>query len=186
MMTPAQMEYEILTPVEREKLFTALYKNAFPAVAGFVSSKGGTFQDAKDIFQDALVIFYEKTAEGNLAVTVSEEAYVLGIAKHLWIRKFNRDKSTLYLSDFEAAISIPDDYFPTVESGRLVSFLARAGRKCMELLQAFYYDKRSVNNITDAFGYSNTHSATVQKFKCLEKIRDLVKEKSVTYDDFTE
>jgi DNA-directed RNA polymerase specialized sigma24 family protein len=186
MMTLIEMEYDIRTPAEREKLFTALYENAFPAVARFVNGKGGTFQDAKDIFQDALVIFYEKTTEGKLSVITSDEAYVLGIAKHLWIRKFNQDKTIVSLNDFEAAITIPDDYFPAVESGKLVNFLARAGKRCMDLLQAFYYDKRSVSNITDTFGYSSAHSATVQKFKCLEKIRDMVKEKSVSYEDFTE
>jgi hypothetical protein len=35
-------------------------------------------------------------------------------------------------------------------------------------------------------GYLNEHSASVQKYKCLEKIRNIVKEKSLTYDDFTE
>lgn len=185
-MTITEMEYDIRTPVAREKLFTALYENAFPSVAKFVSSKGGSFQDARDIFQDALVIFYEKTSDGDLPVITSDEAYVMGIAKHLWIRKFNQDKTTVSLNDFEAAITIPDDYIPAVESGKLVSFLALAGKRCMELLQAFYYNKHSVGHITHAFGYSSTHSATVQKFKCLEKIRDMVKEKSVTYEDFTE
>ena len=177
------MEHDISTPVARERFFMGLYEAAFPAVGKFVSSRGGTFQDAKDIFQDALVIFYEKTQEGNLSVEVSDEAYVLGIAKHLWVRKFNHDKSTVSLDE---AFALPDNYFPTVESGKLVSFLARAGRRCMELLQAFYYEKRSADQIRDTFGYGSAHSATVQKFKCLEKIRDMVKSRSVTYEDFTE
>ena len=32
----------------------------------------------------------------------------------------------------------------------------------------------------------NTVTASVQKYKCLEKVRNTVKEKSLTYDDFTE
>ncbi|MBT1697293.1 sigma-70 family RNA polymerase sigma factor [Fulvivirgaceae bacterium PWU4] len=185
MMTLTAMEHDISTPAAREKFFMCLYESAFPVVGKFVSSRGGTFQDAKDIFQDALVIFYEKTREGNLSVEVSDEAYVLGIAKHLWIRKFNHDKSTVPLDEREA-VTLPDHYFPTVESGKLVSFLARAGKRCMELLQAFYYEKRSADQIRNAFGYGSAHSATVQKFKCLEKVRDMVRSKSVTYEDFTE
>jgi hypothetical protein len=56
----------------------------------------------------------------------------------------------------------------------------------MELLHAFYYNRQSMDEITDRFGYSSAHSATVQKFKCLEKMRDTVKEKSLRYEDFTE
>jgi DNA-directed RNA polymerase specialized sigma24 family protein len=61
-----------------------LYQQAFPLVAQYVSKTGGSFHDAKDVFQDALVIYYEKQAAGAVAIQYSEKAYILGIAKHLW------------------------------------------------------------------------------------------------------
>jgi len=54
------------------------------------------------------------------------------------------------------------------------------------LLRAFYYDKLSMSKIANRFGFSSERSATVQKYKCLEKVRDLVKEKSLSYEDFLE
>jgi DNA-directed RNA polymerase specialized sigma24 family protein len=169
----------------REKIFETLYFKAFPLVAAFVSRKNGSFQEAKDIFQDALVIFYESTMEKRTAIA-SDEAYVLGIAKHLWIRKFNRDKSTVSLDDLELAITLPDDYFPSIQTNKLLAFLERAGNKCLDLLRAFYYDKQNMAQITNRFGFASERSATVQKFKCLEKVRDAVKEKAMNYEDFTE
>lgn len=171
---------------EKEKLFADLYECAFPLVARFISNRKGTLQDAKDIFQDALVIFYEKQLVKDLAIKVSDEAYLLGIAKHLWFRKHQHDKTLVPLDGFEAAITIPEDFFPSVATDKLIRFLERTGKKCMDLLQAFYYDTNSLRDITAKFGYGSTHSATVQKFKCLEKIRDTVKEKSLAYDDFIE
>jgi hypothetical protein len=56
----------------------------------------------------------------------------------------------------------------------------------MELLQAFYYDKLPMNTIAGLFGFGGERSATVQKYKCLEKVRDIVKDKSLTYEDFLE
>lgn len=170
---------------EQEILFTSLYKSAFPAVAKFVSQRQGTFQDAKDIFQDALVIFYEKLNEG-LSIHYSQEAYLLGIAKHLWIKKYSKDKAFVSLDTFETSIVIPDDYSMEVESNKLITILERTGKKCMELLQAFYYTKCSMAAIMTTFGYGSTHSATVQKFKCLEKIRETIKQRSLRYEDFTE
>jgi hypothetical protein len=41
-----------------------------------------------------------------------------------------------------------------------------------------------LNEIADAYGYSGVRSATVQKFKCLEKVRETIKQKALTYDDF--
>jgi DNA-directed RNA polymerase specialized sigma24 family protein len=176
----------VQTLAGRTKLFEDLYREAFPKVAAFVSSRSGSFQDAKDIFQDSLVIFYEKVTHEQFEIHLSEAAYVTGIAKHLWLRKFKREAGHVSLEDAECAITIPEDYNPAFETGKLMSFLERTGKKCMELLKAFYYDRQSMEEITHGFGYRTSHSATVQKFKCLEKMRETVKEKSIRYEDFTE
>src|SRR5687767_8943798 len=107
-MIISEMPVQIQNAAQRERLFTALYEKAFPAVAAFVSNRNGTIQDAKDIFQDALVIFYEKTVADKMIITGSDESYLLGIAKHLWLRKFSRDKKSFRLTDIESAITIPD------------------------------------------------------------------------------
>ena len=172
--------------IDRVALFEALYESTFPAVARFVSARNGSFQDAKDIFQDALVIFYEKTAEDKFEISVSDEAYILGIVKHLWIRKNAFDKKKVSLNKMELLITIPDDFYQEVKSAKLVNLLERAGKKCMELLSAFYYNKVSMADLSSTFGFSSERSATVQKFKCLEKVRDMLKEKSLNYEDFTE
>ncbi|HEY9533595.1 MAG TPA: sigma-70 family RNA polymerase sigma factor, partial [Mucilaginibacter sp.] len=45
---------------QRQELFISLYKSAFPAVAKYVSRLGGSFDETRDVFQDALVVYYEK------------------------------------------------------------------------------------------------------------------------------
>ncbi len=90
------------------------------------------------------------------------------------------------MSQMEKEISIPDDYFPTAANNRLLRILESAGKKCMELLRAFYYQNVSVKKLIGSLGYTNEHSVSVQKYKCLEKIRNTVKEKSLHYEDFIE
>jgi predicted DNA-binding protein YlxM (UPF0122 family) len=53
------------------------------------------------------------------------------------------------------------------------------GKKCLELLQAFYYEQRSMQEIAETFHYKTRHSASVQKHKCLEKVREELKTSSV-------
>jgi DNA-directed RNA polymerase specialized sigma24 family protein len=171
---------------QREHFFTQLYETAFASVANLVRQRNGTLNDAKDIFQDALIIFYEKIMNDNLETYISDEAYLLGIAKHLWIRKFNHDVKNIAFDSIEEAITIPDNYLPTIQEETVLKFLERAGKKCMELLTAFYYHKYSTQKIIREFGYATERSATVQKYKCMEKIRDVVKEKSINYEDFTD
>jgi DNA-directed RNA polymerase specialized sigma24 family protein len=173
------------TGASTEKDITAFYEQTFPLVARFVSKMGGSFADARDIFHDALVIFFEKQVNGTLARTLSAEAYVLGIAKHLWLRKFRQDKSRVAFGPGEAAIAIPPEDFGEADN-RLLALLERAGRKCLELLQAFYYQKQGLADIAQAFGYQTVRSATVQKYKCLEKVRTQVKQKAISYEDLAD
>jgi len=172
------------TAAEREKLFMALYKKAFPAVAKYVSKMGGSFDEAKDIFQDALVIYYEKMVSASIELQTNEQAYLLGIAKHLWAKKFRENVLHTSLETHAGDMMDEEDMQPS--PARLLHYLETAGQKCMEILKAFYYDNLSVNKITELFGYSGVRSATVQKYKCMEKVRETIKEKSLTYADFIE
>jgi RNA polymerase sigma factor (sigma-70 family) len=171
--------------IHRAKVFEELYESSFPLVARFMKGVGGSFEDAKDIFQDALVIFWEKTSEQPDAIVSTPEAYLLGIAKHLWIRKFKDDHKKIHLDILELEISIPEDA-PTASQHRLLQFLERTGKKCLDLLRAFYYEKRSMKDLAVSLGYRNERSATVQKHKCLEKIRNTLHTTSLSYEDFWE
>jgi len=182
-MTEVQSSFDISIPTERALLFAQLYEETFPIVAKFVANRGGTFDDAKDIFQDALVILYEKSSSENPLVVESPERYLIGIAKHLWIRKFKDDHKKVGLDEMEKTISIPEDYYESGEN-RLTSLLELTGRKCLRLLRAFYYDNLPLDQVKTAFDFSSTHSASAQKFKCIEKMRNIVQEKSMGYEDF--
>ncbi len=166
----------------REALFTRLYLKAFPPVAKYISRLGGSYDEAKDIFHDALVIFYERSVEANIDTTINETAYLVGIAKNLWLRNFRGKRDIACLEGID--IPAEDDEVPS--TNRLLHFLEKAGHKCMELLKSFYYDRQSLQEIAEGFGFSGTRSATVQKYKCLEKVRETVKQKALTYEDFME
>ena len=170
----------VKTAEDREKLFISLYKITFPAVARYVSKMGGTFDEAKDIFQDALVIYYEKAIVGFCDIKTNEKAYLLGIAKHLWLKKHKDNRQYASLEGFD----VENEEEAQPSDSKILNFLQTAGKKCMELLRSFYYDELPLNDIAETYGFSGVRSATVQKYKCLEKVRETVKEKALTYEDF--
>jgi RNA polymerase sigma factor (sigma-70 family) len=180
------MMQDLLIPessiADRQKLFTALYEEAFPVLAKYISKMGGSFEEAKDVFQDALVIFYEKTQAGGFVIEVNDKSYLLGIAKHLYLKRYRLEKQTESID--AATTALVDIEQPKPAAERLLRFLEAAGKKCMDMLQAYYYDKRPLTEIADSFGYSGVRSATVQKYKCLEKVRENIKQKALTYDNF--
>ncbi|WP_316814947.1 sigma-70 family RNA polymerase sigma factor [Pedobacter nyackensis] len=174
----------------REAWLTTLYKNAFPLVAKYISRMGGSLDEARDIFQDALIIYYEKTVRTELSLEYSDKAYLFGIARHLWNKRYKQSEKQVSIDeldtdfDEQAGLFSPEDQ--EISASRLFQLLQTAGQKCMQLLSAFYYEQLKMESIAERFGFSGARSATVQKFKCLEKIKETVKEKSVSYEDILE
>src|ERR1700743_573438 len=166
---------------KREELFTTLYKKAFPAVAKYISRMGGSFDEAKDVFQDALVIYYEKTIAAKINLDTNDTAYLVGIAKHLWIKRYKEGSKHIPLDGVDI---VADEEEENPSNGRLMNFLQTAGKKCMDLLKSFYYDQLPLADAATLFGFSGVRSATVQKYKSLETGRETIKEKSLTYEDF--
>jgi DNA-directed RNA polymerase specialized sigma24 family protein len=166
-----------------EQWLTQLYLSVFPAVAVYIKNKGGTLDEAKDVFQDALVIYYEKAIADKVVIEHSEKAYLLGITKHLWYHHQQKQKGIVGEDVLDYEHLVEDDAL-TPSSHRLLRYLETAGQKCMDMLHAFYYDKLNMREIAERFNLAGERSATVQKHKCLEKVREKVKEKSLNYEDF--
>lgn len=150
-----------------------LYRDSFPDFARMVRRMGGNLEQAKDSFHDALLIYLEKERAGSLNFHVSPKAYLLGTARICWLRSQNSHSPLPLPEGFEAA----DPPAPETEETErtLLASLQKSGQKCLELLKAFYYDHRSMQDIAERFGFKGRRSATVQKYKCLEKVREEIK-----------
>lgn len=164
----------------REAIIIRWYEEVFPKVAAYIHRRGGDLEVAKEIFQEALVRYYEKLRSGEFQPVVSDGAYLMGMAKKLWLK--HQAQSTNRESLEQVEITEENTAKPLTQ--KLLLHLKQSGERCMNLLQSFYYEKLSMNQVAERFGYTSERSATVQKYKCLEKVREEVKQKSLRYEDF--
>jgi DNA-directed RNA polymerase specialized sigma24 family protein len=175
---------------DREAMFMSLYLEAFPAVARHISKMGGRFEEAKDVFQDALVIYYEKTRAAKMELKQGEKAYLFGIARHLWNKRYKENRKEVSLDQLDGGLGensgLADSRYEEVSSVRLLGLLSKAGERCMRLLSAFYYENLDMETLAKRFGFSGARSAAAQKFKCLEKVKETVKQRAVQYEDIVE
>jgi len=157
-----------------------LYIKTFPLFAKYVSKMGGTFEEAKDVFQESLIAYYEKQVHEDFRIEKPASAYLLGICKNKWFKAKRDEPPTNPLAGIDVEIQKEDSLSVTL----LLKILKSSGEKCLEILQSFYYQKLSMQEVSFKFGFKSERSATVQKYKCLEKVRENVKQKSLTYADF--
>lgn len=164
----------------REAIITDWYVEVFPLVAAYIQKNGGNLEEAKEIFQEAIVLYYEKLTFTDFSPEKTDKAYLLGITKNKWLKHCSEPICHESLNKVDVAEEIEEKPI----THKLLYYLKHTGEKCLDILQAFYFEKLTMTQLADRFGYTSERSATVQKYKCLEKVRDQIKRKSLSYEDF--
>lgn len=165
---------QLLTSEQREKAFVKIYRY-FPKVSRFICKYGGSKEEAQDVFQEALIIFYKKVTTADFKLTARIETYIFSICKYLW--KDQLQKKNKQTSAFEEAFlkeeTVPLDFHLQEEEKYLLAekALRSIGEKCLKLLSLFYIDKKKMRMIADLLGFTSESSAKTQKYKCLERAK---------------
>ncbi len=178
---PAALRQALLAA--RADTLKQLYRQAFPAVRRLVQRHGGTAQDAQDVFHDALIVLYEKAVANTLVLTASPGTYLVSVSRNLWLQEQARRRRTGHLGLApEHSQVAADEAAPPLEeaAAAVLGYVAQLGVRCQQLLLAFYYFQQPLAQIAPAQQYGSVRSATVQKFKCLERLR---KSMRVTFAD---
>ena len=156
-----------------------LYRDSFPDAARVLQRMGANLEDARDAFHDALLIYLEKTNHGAIEIHTSPKAYIIGTAKIIWLHArtglyTTQDIDSLFPHEVAGYLADEASLEESNEK-KVFEYLKMAGQKCMEILTAFYYENIPLSKIATRFGFNGTRSATVQKYKCIEKIRSQLK-----------
>ncbi|MGV3560646.1 RNA polymerase sigma factor [Larkinella arboricola] len=172
--TPS-LSMDIALITDRGRTLERIYAKTFPMVRHYVKERGGTTEDAKDIFHEAMILFYEKTVQEQLTLTSSVSTYLMGICKNLWRQELDKRTRQLPLTESQAETVWEP---PTGEEEpaplKLMTFVEQLGDTCKSILVSFYYFGQRLEQIAAQHGYQNIRTATVQKYKCLERLRKAV------------
>ncbi|RYZ55704.1 MAG: sigma-70 family RNA polymerase sigma factor [Sphingobacteriales bacterium] len=152
-----------------------LYLETFPETARMLASRGCDADTAKDLFQDALIIYLERTSQTGFRLNSTPGAYIKGIAWRLWHQHLRTGRVMVELNERFDEISDTTDHVEQELTATVLRQLQHTGKKCLDLLQSFYYEQIPMTAVRDRFQFGSVRSATVQKYKCLEKLRASVK-----------
>jgi RNA polymerase sigma factor (sigma-70 family) len=153
-----------------------LYKR-WPETKRFLRTLGCTGTDAEDLFQEALVIFVRKREQPDFVLTVDAYFYVRNTCKLLWYNQSRKQgKQQTFALETDVA-QLEDDWFRKETQIRVIEeALLRLGKQCQELLQLFYGLGWNMAEIAKKVGLRNDKVAKVQKYRCLQKAKELVRE----------
>jgi len=155
-----------------------LYKDNFPLIQKLVVNNNGSDDDAKDIFQEALVVLYEKSKSGSFELNCQIRTFLYSVSKRLWLKKLQKNsRYELQANGLEDTVYVEDDLSLHEKRSAELTMMNEAmngiGEPCKSLLKAFYIDKRNMQDIAADFGYTNADNAKNQKYKCLMRLKKL-------------
>lgn len=160
-----------------------VYRQHYPTITSWIKNNGGSENDASDVFQEAIVILYEKSQYEDFRLTCKIGTYLFAIAKHLWYKKVQASQRQPVLLPDNAGIEEGADWAYEddikVQKERELHFeqlqvaMEQLGEPCRSLLKAFYHHDKSMQEIAADFGYTNPDNAKTQKYKCLTRLRKI-------------
>ena len=174
---------EILEKISKgdESALDYLYKKHFKMMTNIVLKNNGTEEEAKDVYQEALIAFWQKVISGNLVLTSKISTFLYSICLNQWRKELDR-KSRLSNDEVERETFQTHD-----EKERyhiVMQCIGELGDTCKRILTYYYFDGLSMADIADKLNFANTDTAKTKKYKCKKKLDSLIKERYSTTDFF--
>lgn len=154
-----------------------IYKENYPSIQTLILNNSGTTDDAADIFQETMIVLFEKSRSGNFELNCQLKTYIYSVSRRLWLKKLNQAHRQGIIIDEAETAMVEEDM--EVHEKRQNDFhlmdqaLSRIGEPCKSLLEAYYVQKKQMTQIATEFGYTNADNAKTQKYKCLVRLKKL-------------
>jgi len=163
----------------RQDALKHVYKTIYPSVLSYIRNNSGSEDEAQDIFQEAMIVFYQKASQEEFKLSAAIKTFVFAVSKNLWLKKLRDTKRHTDIGNYENVLTDDQSEKELTEHQEkvktsLVNFLNELGHPCRKLLVLYYYEKKSMDEISQDMGYSNSNSAKNQKYKCLQRLKKSV------------
>ena len=177
-----ERDRELLLGLARndDKALATIYTENFPSVLRMVLQYKGSEDDAKDLFQEAMIILYEKVQQEEFDLYSKLKTFLYAICRHLWLKKQQNGNWQLALPDELAEILPGENLNITQEHQQkdlqftiMEQAMQNMGEPCKTILEDYYVRKMSMQEIAEKFGYTNSENAKNQKYKCLMRLKKL-------------
>jgi len=160
------------------KAIEYIYKSNFNSIQSLILNNNGSYDEARDIFQEAMIALYEKAQNESFVLTCKLNTYVYSICRRLWLKRLQQlGKYSEQTESLEETVSVEEDLEIHLKRNSEFAIMDRAlnslGEPCKSLLEGFYIKDLDMQTLAKDFGYTNADNAKNQKYKCLMKLKKL-------------
>lgn len=164
--------------VSEKKAVETIYRENFNMVQTLIINNNGSSDDAKDIFQETMIVLYEKARTGTFELNCQIKTFVYSVSRRLWLKRLQQQNRYTTTGDsMEAIVAVEDDLEAhdqrNAEFEMMEKAIGHLGEPCKSLLEAYYLQNQNMQVIAANFGYTNADNAKNQKYKCLMRLKKI-------------
>lgn len=162
-----------------ENALRLLYQLHYTMVLNMVLRNSGSHEDARDVYQEAMIALYQQVKHKSLVLRCKLRTYIYAIARRLWLNRLReKARMTTSFTDIESVIDLQPEDESFIESHEqryryMNECLEKLGEPCATILKDYYTRKMSMQVIAEKMGYTNADNAKNQKYKCLMRLKKL-------------
>jgi len=175
---PADSEVILGILNNSDSVLKRLYLAYFPMILQLVINNNGNEDDAKDIYQEAIIVLYNKVKRGDFELSSKLKTYIYSICRRLWLKRLKQmNRYGGDIKDFEDYLPVEDEVEKhqdrDMQLNKMADALKLLGEPCKTIMEDFYMHSKSMQDICERFGYTNADNAKTQKYKCLQRLKKL-------------
>lgn len=171
-----------------------IYGLYFESLADYVMNNNGTFQDAEDVFQEAVLAFTDLVQRDKFRGESSVKTFLFSLNRHIWLNELKKrgrslerekkyeDKRELPITDVNALLAEKE------LREELINLVGQLGENCRKILTMFYYDNLPIKKILESLEYENEQVVRNKKQKCLQQLQKMILErpglKNILHEQF--
>lgn len=160
------------------KAIETLYKENYNVIQALIVNNNGTAEDAKDIFQEAMIVLFQKVRSGTFELNCQIKTFIYSVSRRLWLKRLQQQNKFSLTTDHVEDVVVVEEELDEQEKRNtefviMEKSMGNLGEPCKTLLEAFYLNKKTMQEIATAFGYTNAENAKTQKYKCLLRLKKI-------------
>ena len=165
---------------QRNAAFQSLYEQCFQKVERFIEQNKGTSEDARDVFQEGVVILFQNIATQKFKGDSAPGTYLFSICKNVWLQALRKRKEEVDLDQVQR----PEELEALIDVSLVRVLLDELNASCRKLLQGFYFEKKSMKELMAEFNVGSLQAIKNKKLGCMKVVMNIVRQKRVGHDRF--
>ncbi len=138
---------------KNEAALKQLYRENYVMILKLVVNNSGTEEEAKDVYQEAIIHFYERLSQTEFELTCKIKTYLYAVCRKLWLQRLAQRNKFVRIEEGERVADVEEAVNEMEAKEKDFSVMGRSldklGEPCRSILEDYYLRSLTMDEITD-------------------------------------